>query len=177
MIDRHHVVTAGHCVSNYTDHKLIPVGVFVYLGEYSLESSSEPLPLQKFIVTKIFIHPYYRFTPQADRYDVAVLRLDRPVKYAPHILPICLPMKNELIREGTEAIVSGWGARDPTSEKRPRDLQAVDVKVVESRTCEDWHHYNNISVSYLIFRQSKGGQSGSQWSYGRLTRFFTHSKN
>ena len=110
---------------------MTPVGIVAYLGEYSLfeEGPSEPLPRQKRIVTKVYIHPYYQFTPQADRYDVAVLKLDRPVKYAPHILPVCLPEKNEYTSENTEAMVSGWGARNPTSEKRPRQLQAVNVKV------------------------------------------------
>ena len=110
---------------------MTPVGIVAYLGEYSLfeEGPSEPLPRQKRIVTKVYIHPYYQFTPQADRYDVAVLKLDRPVKYAPHILSVCLPEKNEYTSENTEAMVSGWGARNPTSEKRPRQLQAVNVKV------------------------------------------------
>ena len=56
---------------------------------------------------KVYVHPYYKFSPQADRYDVAVLKLDRPIRYAPHIVPICLPKKNELTMEGTEAMVSG----------------------------------------------------------------------
>jgi hypothetical protein len=38
---------------------------------------------------------------------VAVLKLDRPIQYAPHIVPICLPQKNEFVSEGTEAMVSG----------------------------------------------------------------------
>ena len=97
---RSHVVTAGHCVSNYTDPYKTPVGLKVYLGEYSLLSETEPLPMQKRIVTKVHLHPYYRFSPQADRYDVAVLKLDRPVKYQPHILPICLPSKNQEFDEG-----------------------------------------------------------------------------
>ena len=94
------MVTAGHCVSYYTDPYKTPIGLKVYLGEYSLLSDSEPLPMQKRIVTRVHLHPYYRFSPQADRYDVAVLKLDRPVRYEPHILPICLPNKNEEFDEG-----------------------------------------------------------------------------
>ena len=36
---------------------------------------------------------YERYLLQADRYDVAVIRLNRQVDYAPHISPICLPPK------------------------------------------------------------------------------------
>ena len=50
----------------------------VYLGEYSLYNNGEPLPRQKINVEKIHLHPYYEFTPQADRYDVAVLKVNLP---------------------------------------------------------------------------------------------------
>ena len=34
----------------------------------------------------------------------------RPVKYEPHIIPICLPHKGREVEAGTEAMVAGWGA-------------------------------------------------------------------
>ena len=86
LVNRRHVVTAGHCVKN----KVLS-SVVVTLGEYHLKSSREPLPDQTFRVIKAVVHPRFQFSPAADRYDVAVLRLDRPVRYAPHIAPICLP--------------------------------------------------------------------------------------
>ena len=52
LVGRQHVVTAGHCVSNYTDTYKVPVGMKVYLGEYNLLTEKEPLPMQKRIVTK-----------------------------------------------------------------------------------------------------------------------------
>jgi hypothetical protein len=55
-----------------------PSGIRVYLGEYSLNSDLEPLPRQVFSVQRIYMHPYYEFTPQADRYDLAILKLSRP---------------------------------------------------------------------------------------------------
>ena len=52
LVGRQHEVTAGHCVSNYTDTYKVPVGMKVYLGEYNLLTEKEPLPMQKRIVTK-----------------------------------------------------------------------------------------------------------------------------
>ena len=52
-------------------------------------------------------------SPAADRFDVAVLRLDRPVRYAPHIAPICLPEVGRDPAPGTQAYVAGWGALIP----------------------------------------------------------------
>ena len=47
------------------------------------------------------------FFDQADRFDVAVLRLAKRVRYEPHILPICLPTKEASFEEGMVAMVAG----------------------------------------------------------------------
>lgn len=80
LISRRHVVTAGHCVARAT-----PRQVHVTLGDYVINSAVEPLPAYTFGVRKIDVHPYFKFTPQADRFDVSVLTLERPVHFMPHI--------------------------------------------------------------------------------------------
>ena len=158
LIGRRHVVTAGHCVKAHLQNTIddSPVrGVHVYLGEYSLYNSREPLPRQRYSVDKIHVHPYYEFTPQADRYDVAVMKLSRPVRYDVHIRPICLPKREMKIPVGSKAMVAGWGATEPDSIRRPKELQAVDVNVVDNSQCENWHASKGINVSqcnyiYLI---------------------------
>ena len=80
LISRRHVVTAGHCVARAS-----PRQVHVTLGDYVINSAVEPLPAYTFGVRKIDVHPYFKFTPQADRFDVSVLTLERPVHYMPHI--------------------------------------------------------------------------------------------
>lgn len=140
------MVTAGHCVARAT-----PRQVHVTLGDYVINSAVEPLPAYTFGVRRIDVHPYFKFTPQADRYDVSVLTLERQVHFMPHICkncsgwlvlwilmnnifaaPICLPEKNEdfLGKFGWSA---GWGALNPGSRLRPKTLQAVDVPVIDNR--------------------------------------------
>lgn len=62
-----------------------PRQVHVTLGDYVINSAVEPLPAYTFGVRKIDVHPYFKFTPQADRFDVSVLTLERTVHYMPHI--------------------------------------------------------------------------------------------
>lgn len=136
-------------------------------GDYVINSAVEPLPAYTFGVRQINVHPYFKFTPQADRFDVAVLQLERPVHYMPHIgkiffnltsnpilrkihqflilAPICLPEKNEDFL-GKFGWAAGWGALNPGSRLRPKTLQAVDVPVIENRVCERWHRSNGINV-------------------------------
>ncbi|XP_076366532.1 trypsin-1-like [Tachypleus tridentatus] len=142
LVGRRHVVTAGHCVAKvqHTPHK-----IQVNLGDYVLNSKVEGLPNEKFGVIDVRLHPNFRFTPQVDRFDVAVLILDRPVHYRANIRPICLPEKNADFL-GQIAYVTGWGALEPGSKLRPKVLQHVPVPVINNRVCEMWHGLQGIQI-------------------------------
>ena len=62
LVNRRHVVTAGHCVKNKQLNSVV-----VTLGEYHLKSAREPLPTQTFRVVKAVVHPKFQFSPAADR--------------------------------------------------------------------------------------------------------------
>ncbi|KAK2577208.1 hypothetical protein KPH14_003358 [Odynerus spinipes] len=156
LVNRYHVVTAGHCVAKASARQ-----VQVTLGDYVVNSASESLPAYTFGVREIRVHPYFKFTPQADRFDVAVLRLDRPVHYMPHISPICLPEKNEDFL-GQYGWAAGWGALQAGSRLRPKTLQAVDVPVIDNRVCERWHRSNGINVVIYDEMMCAGYRSGGK---------------
>eukprot|EP00095_Tigriopus_kingsejongensis_P010938 maker-scaffold1367_size45391-snap-gene-0.7 protein:Tk10938 transcript:maker-scaffold1367_size45391-snap-gene-0.7-mRNA-1 annotation:"serine proteinase stubble-like" len=140
LINEWYVVTAGHCVARARASQ-----VRVTLGEYVLKSSAEPLPGRTYGASVIKVHPYFKFTPQADRYDVAVVRLNRRVELAPHISPICLPPK-DMEMDDMHGWAAGWGALQPGSRLRPKTLQVVDVPLIQNRECESWHKDKGINV-------------------------------
>lgn len=140
LVNEWYVVTAGHCVARARASQ-----VRVTLGEYVLKSSVEPLPGRTYGASTIKVHPYFKFTPQADRYDVAVVRLNRRVDLAPHISPICLPPK-DLDMHNMHGWAAGWGALQPGSRLRPKTLQVVDVPMIDNRECENWHKDKGINV-------------------------------
>lgn len=132
----------------------------------------------------------------AHRFDVAVLRLDRPVHYMPHIAPICLPEKNEDFL-GQYGWAAGWGAlqagkyidtleyyyilftnlllkKITGSRLRPKTLQAVDVPVIDNRICERWHRSNGINVviydEMMCAGYRGGGKDSCQVSFADWSR-------
>ncbi|KAJ8980039.1 hypothetical protein NQ317_011940 [Molorchus minor] len=97
----------------------------------------------------------------ADRFDVAVLRLDRTAHNLPHITPICLPPRGEnfLSEVGTAA---GWGALSPGSRLRPQTLQVVQVPVIDNRQCERWHRSKGITVTIYDEMMCAGYKNGGR---------------
>lgn len=140
LVNSNYVITAGHCVA-----RARPSQIRVTLGDYILNSDAEPLPSRIYGATNIKVHPRFKFTPSADRFDVAVIRLDVPVHFEPHVQPICLPEKGASWL-GEYAWAAGWGALKAGSRLRPKTLQTVDVPILDSRTCEDWHKNKGINV-------------------------------
>ena len=138
MVNEWYVVTAGHCVA-----RARPNQVRVTLGEYVLKSDAEPLPGRTYGASAIKVHPYFKFTPQADRFDVAVIRLNRRVDMAPHISPLCLPPKGMDMR-GIHGWASGWGALQPGSRLRPKTLQVSKQTLV-------FHPYLTILLTCTPF--------------------------
>ncbi|KAI1280392.1 Serine proteinase stubble [Halotydeus destructor] len=142
LVGPRHVVTAGHCVAR-SQHT--PTSIRVTLGDYILHSDLESLPHETFTVAEVRLHPNFRFTPQADRFDVAVLILDRVTQYRDNIKPICLPQKDASFL-GRTSYVAGWGALQAGSKLRPKVLQHVAVPVIENPVCEGWHQKRGINI-------------------------------
>ena len=74
------------------------------------------------------IHPKYesRFDHFFTEFDLALLKLDRPVKFAPNIIPICLPsVKDDF--GGDSGYVTGWGNLEEDGDEDPSTLREVHV--------------------------------------------------
>ena len=149
MVNEWYVVTAGHCVA-----RARPNQVRVTLGEYVLKSDAEPLPGRTYGASAIKVHPYFKFTPQADRFDVAVIRLNRRVDMAPHISPLCLPPKGMDMR-GIHGWASGWGALQPGSRLRPKTLQVSRQR--------DPYAFVGLYTMWILLLRLKGGYFWSVW--------------
>lgn len=135
----------------------------IVIGAYDIEDEQyQELPPQYFKVNKVKLHPNFRFSAShPDRYDVAILKLDKPVKYTDNVLPVCLPSK-ELKFESQVATVTGFGKTDPSLSNRygTRLLQKVDVPIIENNECERWHRTRGIDLKIFPEMMCAGYEDG-----------------
>lgn len=104
---------------------LLTSQIRIRVGEYDFSSVQEPLPFIERGVARKLVHPKYNlFTYE---YDLALVRLEQPLEFAPHVAPICLPASDDLLI-GENATVTGWG-RLSESGPLPSVLQEVNLSI------------------------------------------------
>jgi len=103
IINELYVLTVGHCVVNYLNGFNI---LKVRLGEWDTQNTGEFLPHDDYKVVGVTIHEGYRNSSLWN--DIALLKLDRPVKFQLNIDTICLPEPSDVF-DHQKCVTTGWG--------------------------------------------------------------------
>lgn len=161
LLNENWIATAGHCVDD-----LLTSQIRIRVGEYDFSSDQEPYPFVERAVARKIVHPKYNFFTY--EYDLAMVRLEAPVKYTPHIVPICLPGSDDLLI-GENATVTGWG-RLSEGGTLPSVLQEVSVPIVSNDKCKSMflragrHEY--IPDIFMCAGFDDGGRDSCQGDSG-----------
>ncbi|KAH1002597.1 hypothetical protein HUJ04_008672 [Dendroctonus ponderosae] len=131
LIDPLHILTAAHCVKQYTNFDLR-----VRLGEWDVNHDVEFYPYIERDIASLTVHPEFYAGTLAN--DIAVLRMSTPVDWTkhPHISPACLPHPQDDYT-GARCWTTGWG-KDAFGDfgKYQNILKEVDVPVVGFGQCQ-----------------------------------------
>jgi len=134
-------------------------------------------PYEEFGIEAIRPHPNYK---GSINFDIALIKLDRQVKFKIHIKPICLPINSESkdIAYDQSFYISGWGT---TEKNEPSSilLKAV-VKRMDLNVCRNYYinapaNENHIcAVGDGISQTCKGDSGGPLFflsPYKRAARY------
>ncbi|XP_071637585.1 chymotrypsin-2-like [Temnothorax longispinosus] len=134
IIGQYYILTAAHCVDG-EDVSTISANV-------GLIDVKEPSAVH--LIESSYIHEDYKSTNSWIN-DIALLKLQSPIKYSPLVSPITLSL-NQNILDGTEVVTSGFGDLSHRGKLNTR-LHVVDIKIADQDYCRNvW-----TNKSYKIY--------------------------
>lgn len=171
LIDLKWVLTAAHCKPGVLGSLIVVIGQNGISERFSTPHDSLPLsPIKlKPVVRKVkrmIIHRDYN--PSNFDNDIALLELESPFQLQPHVVPICLPEKNEDFI-GQAAMVAGWGKLS-FGGPVPNVLQIANLPVIGNKECQDMYHNSGhmkiISDSFVCAGYPNGGKDSCEGDSG-----------
>ncbi|XP_054642901.1 transmembrane protease serine 3 [Dunckerocampus dactyliophorus] len=133
------IVTAAHCVFGFTD----PSMWTIHVGQ-----TEQPVHgAQSLAVEQIIYHTRYR--PKGLDYDIALMKLTKPLVFNGFVEPICLPNYGEEFEEGTMCWISGWGATEDEGETSVF-LRSAMVPILSTKTCNQPEVYQGLISPWMI---------------------------
>ncbi|KAM7407967.1 hypothetical protein PAMA_003615 [Pampus argenteus] len=133
------ILTAAHCVFGFAD----PSMWTVHVGQ-----TEQPVHgAQSLAVEQIIYHTRYR--PKGLDYDIALMKLTKPLVFNGFVEPICLPNHGEEFQEGTMCWISGWGATEEEGETSVV-LRSATVPLLSTKTCNQPEVYQGFISSWMI---------------------------
>ena len=126
LITDRHVLTAAHC---------LPIVGSVVLGEHYCGKYD----LGQIALNVKTAHPHpLAWLPEDNglsAYDIAILTLDKPVRFSTTILPACLPNQPSKAYVNSNVTTVGWG--DTWGTGNPFRLREVDLTLIPMRECQN----------------------------------------
>jgi len=129
LITKRHLVTAAHCIRDDL--------VSVLLGEHVIGDDTDGANPEEFRVVKVTKHE--KFIKSTFTNDIAIVEIERDVKFKYGIQPVCLPsttsrlMKDKFVGEG--AYIAGWGRTSWRGNRSDVLLQGL-LTVISNKQCK-----------------------------------------
>ncbi|XP_055325062.1 trypsin-1-like [Sitodiplosis mosellana] len=151
LINDRYVMTAAHCVSGFNKDR---IGVTLLEHDRSKPGETE---LIKRKVMRIIRHAGY--SPTNFNNDIALLRLDREVKFTNVLKPVCMPSRGKSFSH-LDGIATGWGATKEQGDISV-NLQEVTVPILSNSECRKTGYGASRITDNMLCAGLKDGQKDS----------------
>ena len=154
-------MTAAHCVDGVSSSRSQ-----VRVGEHNRDSDEEA-EHKDIQVIQTISHERYTGSPEYD-YDIAVLKLEEPIDFQRHVVPVCLPPDNYDFT-GKKSTMTGWGL-DRRGGRVQEVLKEVNAPILSNEKCTEWFrsngNYEDITDRMVCAGISNGGRDTCQADSG-----------
>nr|XP_056716791.1 transmembrane protease serine 13-like [Euleptes europaea] len=158
IIDPLWVLTAAHCF--FMNSEKILDEWKVYAGGSDLSHLTEAVPVSQVIINS-------NYSDDHDDYDIALMRLERPLALSAQVRPACLPMSGQKFLPGRTCSITGFGKTSENDENTSPKLREAEVRIIDYKLCNS----QNVYEGYLTPRMMcagylQGGRDSCQGDSG-----------
>ncbi|XP_044279608.1 transmembrane protease serine 13-like [Varanus komodoensis] len=158
IIDPQWVLTAAHCF--FVNSVKILDEWKVYAGASDLRHLTEGI-----LVSQVIINTNY--SDDHDDYDIALMKLSRPLALSAQVRPACLPMSGQKFPPGRTCSITGFGKVNENEENTSPKLREAEVKIIDYQLCNSQLVYEgHLTPRMMCAGYLQGGRDSCQGDSG-----------
>ncbi|NWV61013.1 TMPSD protease, partial [Malurus elegans] len=158
IIDAQWVLTAAHCF--FMNSMKILDDWKVYGGVSDLKQPMEGIPVSQVIINS-------NYSDDHDDYDIALMKLSRPLTLSAQVRPACLPMYGQRFQTGRSCFITGFGKTRENEDNTSPKLREAEVKLIDYKICNSDKVYEGyLTPRMMCAGYLQGGKDACQGDSG-----------
>ncbi|XP_030899936.2 transmembrane protease serine 13 isoform X1 [Melopsittacus undulatus] len=158
IIDAQWVLTAAHCF--FMNSMKILDDWKVYGGVSDLKQQAEAIPVSQVIINS-------NYSDDHDDYDIALMKLSRPLTLSAQVRPACLPMHGQRFQTGRSCFITGFGKTRENEDNTSPKLREAEVKLIDYKICNSDKVYEGyLTPRMMCAGYLQGGKDACQGDSG-----------
>lgn len=151
LISSKHVLTAAHCVHNFQKRE-----IKIFIGGHNI--SSDYVDVRRVRA----IHKHEEFNTSTFDFDIAILQMDRAVRFGAKVQSVCLPSTESTDYSGKIGLIAGWG-RIQENDETSNSLRQTTVPIWSTEECaESDYGRKRLTNNMMCAGYAKGGIDACQ---------------
>ncbi|XP_064380267.1 transmembrane protease serine 13 isoform X3 [Dromaius novaehollandiae] len=132
----------------------------VHSGVSDLKQHSEGVPVSQVIINS-------NYSDDHDDYDIALMKLSRPLTLSAQVRPACLPMHGQRFETGRSCFITGFGKTRENEDNTAPRLREAEVKLIDYKVCNSDKVYEGyLTPRMMCAGYLQGGKDACQGDSG-----------